>query len=340
MIASMLRSEITNGQEIASSNDPHISSNQFHFTRIRSRATVARDGTGSIERFPNGNGFRKPFTGASAVVCIRRIAVVFGLAALIAPLRAAEPARPAIVAHRGLLKHAPENTLANFRACIELGLGFEFDVARTSDGHLVCIHDDTVDRTTNGQGKVAEMTLERLQALDAGSWFDPKFAGQKVPTIDEVLALIASVPESGAVYAADLKAAQVEEEVVKKAERLGILNRILFIGRTISNQEVRSKIKRTSMHAQTAVVVNDPGEFVTALNAPHSDWAYFRYLPSSKEVQAVHDRGGKTFVAGATVAGKLPENWLRAAEAGIDAILTDEPLDLAEILRKPRKPGR
>lgn len=272
--------------------------------------------------------------------CIRRIYVFLGLMALISPLRGAEPAIPVIVAHRGLLKHTPENTLANFRACIELGLGFEFDVARTSDGQLVCIHDDTVDRTTNGHGKVAEMTLERLRTLDAGSWFSPKFAGQKVPTIDEVFGLIAKSPDSGAIYAADLKTFDVEKEVVEKADQLGILDRLLFIGRTISVPQVRQTIKRTSTHAQTAVVANDASEFESALNAPDGDWVYFRYVPSAKEVQAVHEKGGRTFVAGATVASKLPENWLRAAEAGIDAILTDEPLELAEMLRKPRKSGQ
>ena len=101
---------------------------------------------------------------------------------------AAEP-RPLIVAHRGLLRHAPENTLANFRAFLEVRIGFEFDVQRTKDGHLVCIHDDTVDRTTNG--KVSELTLEEIRRLDTGSWFDAKFASEKVPTIEEVLKLVA-----------------------------------------------------------------------------------------------------------------------------------------------------
>lgn len=95
---------------------------------------------------------------------------------------AAEPAKPLIVAHRGLLIHAPENTLANLRACLELRLGFEFDVERTKDGHVVCIHDGTLDRTTNGTGKVSEQTLEEIRQLDAGSWFDPSFAGEKVPS--------------------------------------------------------------------------------------------------------------------------------------------------------------
>ena len=67
--------------------------------------------------------------------------------------------RPSIVAHRGLLRHAPENTLANFAACLKLHLGFELDVRRSKDGHLVCVHDATVDRTTDGQGEVEEKTL-------------------------------------------------------------------------------------------------------------------------------------------------------------------------------------
>src|SRR6478752_5903942 len=95
-----------------------------------------------------------------------------------------------IVAHRGMLRHAPENTMANFRACLDLRLGFEFDVQRTKDGHLVCLHDSTLDRTTNGQGNVSERTLDQVRELDAGRWFAPEFAGERVPTIDEVFGLL------------------------------------------------------------------------------------------------------------------------------------------------------
>jgi glycerophosphoryl diester phosphodiesterase len=126
------------------------------------------------------------------------------------PVESVAEDRPLIVAHRGLLRHAPENTLANFRACLELGLGFEFDVQKTRDGHLVCIHDDTVDRTTNGRGKLAEMTLDELRRLDAGSWFDPRFAGERVPTVEEVLKLIAEYKQHDVLIAVDLKAADVE----------------------------------------------------------------------------------------------------------------------------------
>jgi len=106
-----------------------------------------------------------------------------------------------IVAHRGLLQHAPENTLANFRACLELRLGFEFDVPRSKDGHLVCIYDDAMNRTTSGTGNVADLTLEEIRRLDAGSWFNSKFAGEKVPTVEEVVALVADHHEKDVLIA-------------------------------------------------------------------------------------------------------------------------------------------
>lgn len=94
------------------------------------------------------------------------------------------PILPKIIGHRGLAGLAPENTLAAFRAASLLGLSWvEFDVMLSGDGNLVLIHDETVDRTTNGTGYVAELTLEELQRLDAGSWYDPKFRQQRIPTI-------------------------------------------------------------------------------------------------------------------------------------------------------------
>ncbi|MGZ0173773.1 MAG: glycerophosphodiester phosphodiesterase [Planctomycetales bacterium] len=145
---------------------------------------------------------------------------------------------PLVVAHRGLLRHAPENTLANFRACLELRIGFEFDVERTKDGQLICIHDGTVNRTTNGTGKVSELRLAQMRELDAGSWFDPKFAGEKVPTVDEVLKLIDEYRQHDVLIAVDLKAANVGRGVVRLAEQHEVLDRLLFIGRTISEPDL------------------------------------------------------------------------------------------------------
>lgn len=95
--------------------------------------------------------------------------------------------RPILLAHRGDLAHAPENTLPSFSQAIQKGAdGVELDAKLTVDGHVIVIHDETVDRTTDGKGKVASFTLEAIRKLDAGSWFDAKFAGTKVPLLEEV----------------------------------------------------------------------------------------------------------------------------------------------------------
>jgi glycerophosphoryl diester phosphodiesterase len=93
-----------------------------------------------------------------------------------------------VIAHRGASSYAPENTLAAFDLALEMGARhLELDVELTSDGHVVVIHDDTVERTTDGSGPVTAQTLEELRRLDAGRWFGPAFAGERIPTYEEVL---------------------------------------------------------------------------------------------------------------------------------------------------------
>lgn len=92
------------------------------------------------------------------------------------------------VAHRGATGYAPENTIAAFDLAVEMKADYiEIDVQRSKDGELVLIHDTTVDRTTDGTGKVGDLTFEQLRSLDAGSWFGEQFEGEKIPTFDEIL---------------------------------------------------------------------------------------------------------------------------------------------------------
>lgn len=92
------------------------------------------------------------------------------------------------VAHRGATGYAPENTIAAFDLAVEMKADYiEIDVQRSKDGELVLIHDTTVDRTTDGTGKVGDLTFEQLRSLDAGSWFGEQFKGEKIPTFDEIL---------------------------------------------------------------------------------------------------------------------------------------------------------
>jgi len=96
-----------------------------------------------------------------------------------------------IVAHRGSSGRAPENTLAAFRLALaepEIHM-IELDVHLSADGIPVVIHDHTLERTTNGSGRVEDHTFEQLQQLDAGGWFAPEYAGERVPSLEEVLRL-------------------------------------------------------------------------------------------------------------------------------------------------------
>lgn len=94
---------------------------------------------------------------------------------------------PIIFAHRGDCSHAPENTLPSFELAVEKGTdAIELDVKLSADNQAVVIHDQTVDRTTNGTGRVNRLSLEALRKLDAGSFFDAKYSGTRIPTLDEV----------------------------------------------------------------------------------------------------------------------------------------------------------
>ena len=97
---------------------------------------------------------------------------------------------PRVIGHRGAAAHAPENTLASFRKAARLGATMvEFDVKLTRNRVPVVIHDDTLDRTTDGSGPVANADFAALRMLDAGRKFAPEFKGERIPTLDEVLTL-------------------------------------------------------------------------------------------------------------------------------------------------------
>ncbi len=96
-----------------------------------------------------------------------------------------------ICAHRGARFSHPENTISAFREALNLGVQMmEFDVWETKDGKLVVIHDSSVDRTTDGEGLISDLTLEDIKKLDAGFWHDARFKGEKVPTFEEVIAIM------------------------------------------------------------------------------------------------------------------------------------------------------
>jgi glycerophosphoryl diester phosphodiesterase len=99
-----------------------------------------------------------------------------------------------LIAHRGDSQYAPENTLIAFEQARDKGAScVEFDVMLTQDAELIVFHDETLDRTTNGRGRVDEHSLQAIQSLDAGQWFNPRFTGTRVPTFVETMACLGHV---------------------------------------------------------------------------------------------------------------------------------------------------
>eukprot|EP00927_Polykrikos_kofoidii_P030414 TRINITY_DN26157_c0_g1_i1.p1 TRINITY_DN26157_c0_g1~~TRINITY_DN26157_c0_g1_i1.p1 ORF type:complete len:291 (+),score=29.35 TRINITY_DN26157_c0_g1_i1:206-1078(+) len=103
--------------------------------------------------------------------------------------------KPVVWAHRGASMKAPENTLASFRQALQDGAdGVELDVHLSRDGHIIVIHDHDVRRTTDGSGNISDLSLEEIIRLDAGSKYSAKFAGERVPTLQNVLSLVLNWP--------------------------------------------------------------------------------------------------------------------------------------------------
>lgn len=154
-----------------------------------------------------------------------------------------------ILAHRGASHYAPENTRAAFDLALEMGAnGIETDLHLTRDGHVVLIHDKTVDRTTDGTGAVAAMTLAEVKALDAGSWFAPRFAGERVMELAPFLQSYA-----GRVHLAlEFKAAEAVGPGLELVERLHGLPGITF---TSFQYDMIAEVRRRSRGARIGWLV-------------------------------------------------------------------------------------
>jgi len=151
---------------------------------------------------------------------------------------------PLIFAHRGASAHAPENTLAAFQQAIQEGaLAVEFDVKLTADGEVVVLHDQTVNRTTDGQGDLRNIPLAGLRDLDAGSWFNEQFRGERIPTLAQVFEaygrkLFMNIELTN--YATPRDA--LVERVVGLVERFGLQEHTLFSSFFPSNLRKAGKL--------------------------------------------------------------------------------------------------
>ena len=138
-----------------------------------------------------------------------------------------------IIAHRGASAYFPENTMVSFEGAIALGADMvELDVQLTSDGKVVVFHDEKISRCTNGRGRIADYTLVELEKLDAGSWFDKKYAGVCVPTLVEVLKLcknkIAVNIEVKTEAVTDAISGGIEEKCLRIVDKIAMREHVVF----------------------------------------------------------------------------------------------------------------
>jgi glycerophosphoryl diester phosphodiesterase len=173
------------------------------------------------------------------------IAVALGLAGLGASPRSAMtaetshpfPSHLSLQAHRGAAGLAPENTLAAFRRALELDAdGTEMDLQLTRDGVVVILHDDTVDRTTDGRGRIGDLTLAEVKRLDAGAKFGPAFAGERIPTLRELIDLVKASGNARFRLNLEIKFADGQEGRPEALEErvLAVLSETGFLGRVIT----------------------------------------------------------------------------------------------------------
>ena len=252
---------------------------------------------------------------------------------------------PVNLAHRGASARAPENTLEAFRLALESGAGgLELDVHLTRDGHVVVIHDSTLDRTTEGTGAVTNMTLEELREADAGHNFSPdegdtlpyRGLGQRIPTLAEVLREFPGVAVN-----IDMKAARpgIEAAVLKVLREAGAEERALVVS---SRRSAVRRFRRIS----GGLISTGASRWETGVFYAFSNLRLERLLrPAYDALQVpIRHRGiplvTRRFVGAAHRRNVRIDAWTinetdemrRLLDLGVDVIMTDRPEILADVL--------
>lgn len=237
-----------------------------------------------------------------------------------------------VMAHRGYSDVAPENTMSAFKKAYQIGADMvELDVHLSKDGQLIVMHDDTLDRTTNGKGKIGDKTLAELKTLDAGSHFSPAFKGEQIPTLDEVL-----------IYAKDkicvnieIKAEAVEDnpkpgmgieqKVVQAVKKYGMEQHVIV---SSFSSKALATVKGFDRQIPTGMLIVTDGLFNQQLDSVGEVMAdsvheYNKFV-SKSEIEKAHKVG----IDENPWTEDDPHKMLELINRGVDGLITDRP-DLA-----------
>jgi glycerophosphoryl diester phosphodiesterase len=230
---------------------------------------------------------------------------------------------PAIIAHRGASAYAPENTLAAFKLAIEMGAdGIELDVRLSRDQEVVVIHDGRLGRTTDGNGLVSQTSLAELKGLDAGSWYGPKFKGETLPTLEEVIILV------GGKAALNIELKGDQETLINKTieliQRYNLGDRVIIS--SFKTKALRKMHKNNPELPQGLLIL--PGlvgswvRTISGKSVPHQTiHPYFKDVNADMLRQA--HQSHRPLLAWTV---NNPEVMRRLFTMGVDGIITNDPL--------------
>jgi glycerophosphoryl diester phosphodiesterase len=223
-----------------------------------------------------------------------------------------------IIGHRGASGHAPENTILSFRRALEFGAQMiELDIHETLDGRLVCIHDTTLDRTTNGSGEVNGFTYEELLDFNAGE-------GEQIPLLEDVLKFASGNLQVNI----ELKVLEVEKQVLDIVERYEMFQDVII---SSFSHDTLSTIRSMSERAPIAILVDKPKEDLVSYavdfraNAINPQYQFV----TSEFVQDIHNAGLKIYPWTVNDQKTMKDLFT----LGIDGLITDFPDRAVDILR-------
>ena len=238
------------------------------------------------------------------------------------------------VAHRGASSERPENTLAAFQQAIDVGAtATEVDVQTSQDGKLFLLHDTTLDRTTSGKGKATELTLAKLKQLDAGSWFDPKYREERIPTLAEALRLcrgkidvLLDLKEQGEAYA---------EQVTGEVRKFGDPQKTIVGVRSVEQAKL---FRRLLPEARQLGLIPSPQAIPSFSQAGVEMIRLWpRWLEDKTLVPQVKKAGVKLHLNGTT---GVTNEVLQLLPYQPDSISADDPGRLIKTLREIAAPKR
>jgi glycerophosphoryl diester phosphodiesterase len=241
---------------------------------------------------------------------------------------------PWIIAHRGYKAKYPENTLSAFKTALEAGAAMiELDVSLSRDRRLVVIHDADLERTTNGHGPVNRLTLNELKKLDAGSRFHPRFAGERLPELFEVLDLakgraFIDIEIKSAAYEPDHPPDSIERQVVELVRQKELQPYVLI---SSFDQNILEQLFSMQDAPALALISSHPADNHTVKRCSRLklfSWHPERSVVTPHQVKMMHKAGMRVFPYNVNTAAEFE----RMLAMGVDGMITDDPLLAGERL--------